>query len=102
MTCFCILGEYVVFLENVLKTQYIFLVLGTWECSSVEHSTADREVGGSNPLAPFFIIIGYLPKDFRQLNIRLVLIVHYFELRRHMNHAFSSYFILIYDGVLYI
>ena len=84
------------------ECSHFFLVLGTWECSSVEHSTADREVGGSNPLAPFFIIIGYLSKDFRQLNIRLVLIVHYFELRRHMNHAFSSYFILIYDGVLYI
>ena len=30
----------------------------------VEHSTADREVGGSIPLAPFSIIMGYLPKDF--------------------------------------
>ena len=26
----------------------------------VEHSTADREVGSSIPLAPFFIIMGYL------------------------------------------
>ena len=33
----------------------------------VEHSTADREVGGSIPLAPFFIIWGYLSKDFRHL-----------------------------------
>ena len=30
------------FLEIVLKTKYIFLALGMWECSSVvEHSTAD-------------------------------------------------------------
>ena len=56
----------------------------------VEHSTADQEVGGSIPLAPFFIIIGYLSKDFRRLNLRLVLIVHYFEVRRHMNNAYSS------------
>ena len=55
-------------LEIVLKTKYIFLALGMWECSSeVEHSTADREVGGSVPLAPFFIIVGYLSKDFRYL-----------------------------------
>ena len=28
------------------------------ECGSeVEHSTADREVGGSIPLAPFFILV---------------------------------------------
>ena len=33
----------------------------------VKHSTVDREVGGSIPLAPFFIIIGYLSKDFRRL-----------------------------------
>ena len=26
----------------------------------VEHSTADREVGGSIPLAPFLIIVGLL------------------------------------------
>ena len=55
-------------LEIVLKTKYIFLVLGMWECSSmVEHSTADREVCGSIPLAAFFIIVGYLSKDFRHL-----------------------------------
>ena len=55
-------------LEIVLKTKCIFLALGMWECSSeVEHSTADREVGGSIPLAPFFIIVGYLSKDFRHL-----------------------------------
>ena len=55
-------------LEIVLKTKYIFLGLGMWKCSSeVEHSTADREVGGSIPLAPFFIIVGYLSKDFRHL-----------------------------------
>ena len=55
-------------LEIVLKTKYIFLALGMWECSSVvEHSIVDREVGGSIPLAPFFIILGYLSKDFRRL-----------------------------------
>ena len=55
-------------LEIVLKTKYIFLALGMWECSSVVgHSTADREVGGSIPLAPFFTIVGYLSKDFRYL-----------------------------------
>ena len=30
----------------------------------VEHSTADREVGGLIPLAPFSIIMGYLSKEF--------------------------------------
>ena len=55
-------------LEIVLKTKYIFLALGMWKCSSVvEHSTADREVGGSIPLAPFFIIVRYLSKDFKCL-----------------------------------
>ena len=53
-----------VYLEIVLETKYIFIALGMWECSSVvEHSTADREVGGSIPLAPFSIIMGYLSKD---------------------------------------
>ena len=43
----------------VLKTKYIFVALGMWECSSVvEHSTADREVDGSIPFAPIFIIVG--------------------------------------------
>ena len=55
-------------LEIVLKTKYIFLALAMWECSSaVEHSIADREVSGSILLAPFFIIPGYLLKDFRRL-----------------------------------
>ena len=55
-------------LEIVLKTKYIFLALGIWECSPVvEHSTSDREVGGSNLLAPFIIIVGCLSKDFRDL-----------------------------------
>ena len=54
-----------VYLEIVLETKYIFIALGMWECSSVvEHSTADREVGGSIQLAPFSIIMGYLSKDF--------------------------------------
>ena len=53
--------EEVFFMEIVLKTKYLFIALGMWECSSVvEHSTADREVGGSIPLAPFFIIVGLL------------------------------------------
>ena len=57
-----------VYLEIVLETKYIFIAFGMWECSSVvEHSTADREVGGSVPLAPFFITIGYLSKDVRRL-----------------------------------
>ena len=55
-------------LEIVPKTKYIFLALGKWECSSVvEYSTADRDVGGSIPLNPFFIIVGYLSKHFRRL-----------------------------------
>ena len=59
-----ILGK-MVFLEIVLKTKYILLALGVWECSSVvEHSTADREVGGSIPLAPFCIIIVTCRKTF--------------------------------------
>ena len=42
--------------QIVLKTKYIFLALGMWECSSVvERSTADREVAGSFRLTPFFI-----------------------------------------------
>ena len=57
-----------VWLEIVLKTEYIFLGLVFLEFSSVvDFSTADREVGGSIPLPPFFIIVGYLSKDFRRL-----------------------------------
>ena len=66
----------------------------------VEHTTADGDVGGSIPLAPFRIIMGYLSKDICRLNLTLVSIVHYFELRRHMNHAFSSYFVVFYDRLL--
>ena len=59
MTRFCIFGEEIFFLEIVLKTKYFSIALGMSECSSMaEHSTADREVGGSIPLAPFFIIVG--------------------------------------------
>ena len=55
-------------LRYCCQTKYIFLALGMWECSSVvEHSTVDREVSGSIPIAPFFIIVGYLLKDFRCL-----------------------------------
>ena len=61
MTGFCIFGEEMFFLEIVLKTKYHCIALGMSECSSMaEHSTADREVGGSIPLAPFFIIVGLL------------------------------------------
>ena len=68
MTGFCIFGEEMFFLEIVLKTKYLSIALGMSECSSMaEHSTADREVGGSIALASFFIIIGYLSKDFRRL-----------------------------------
>ena len=56
------------FLEIVLKTKYLCIALDMWECSSVvEHSNADREVGGSIPLPLFFITIGYLSKDVRRL-----------------------------------
>ena len=55
-------------LRDCSQTKYIFLALDIWECSSmVEHSTVDREVSGTIPLAPFFIIAGYLLKDFRCL-----------------------------------
>ena len=65
MTGFCIFGEEMFFLEIVLKTRYLCIALGMWECSSVvEHSSAVREVGGSIPLDPFSFIMGYLSKDF--------------------------------------
>ena len=55
-------------LQIALKTKYIFLPAGMWECSSVvKHSTADGEVGSSILLAPFFITMGYLSKDFGRL-----------------------------------
>ena len=58
MTGFCIFGEEMFFLEIVLKTKYLSIALGMSKCSSMaEHLTADREVGGSIPLAPFFIIV---------------------------------------------
>ena len=57
-----------VYLEVVLESKYIFIALGMWKCSSVvKHSSADQDVSVSIPLAPFFIIIGYLSKDFRRL-----------------------------------
>ena len=46
---------------------------------------------------PSSLLCVYLLKDFGRLNLRLVLIVHYFKLRRHMNHAFSSCFVVFYD-----
>ena len=70
MTGFSIVGEEMFFLEIVLKTKYIFLAVGKWVCRSVvEHSTADRKVGGSLPFAPFFITVGYLSKEFKRLKV---------------------------------
>ena len=64
MTGFSIFGEEMFFLEIVLKTKYLCIALGMSECSSMaEHSTADRDVSGSIPLAPFSIIMGYQSKD---------------------------------------
>ena len=58
MTGFCIFGEEMFFFEIFLKNKYLCIALGMWESSSVvEHSSADREVGGSIPLAHFFIIV---------------------------------------------
>ena len=99
MTGFCIFGEDMFCLYIVHKTKYIFLALGIWECSSeLEHSTADREVGGSIPLAPFFNIWGYLSKT---LDVWKINQVHYVELPRRMNNAFSSNFIVVHDRLLY-
>ena len=87
-------------LRDCSQTKYIFLALGMWECSSVvEHSTADREVGGSIALAPFFIIVRYFSKDFRCLTY--INVVNYFELPRHMNNDFLSNFIAIYQRLFY-
>ena len=59
----CFWGQ-MAYLEIFLEAKYVFISLGMWECSSViEHLTADREVGGSIPLAPFCVIMGYLSKD---------------------------------------
>ena len=55
-------------LEIVLKTKYVFSEQGMWEFSSVvKHWSADREVSCSIPLAPFFVVVGYVSKDFRRL-----------------------------------
>ena len=55
-------------LRDCFQNIVYLLLVSMWECSSeVEHSTADRGVGSSVPLAPFFIIVGYLSKDFRHL-----------------------------------
>ena len=87
-------------LRDCSQTKYIFLAYDMWECSSVvEHSTVDGEVTGSIPLAPFFIIVRYLSKDFRCL--KYINLIHYFELPRHMNNDFLSNFIAIYHRLLY-
>ena len=78
MTGFSIFGEYMVCLEIVLNTKYIFLPRGVWECSSVVvHSAVDREVGGSIPLAPFFNIVGHLSKDLTFERLILFIIFNY-------------------------
>ena len=72
MMGFCNFGEEIVCLQNDLETKYIFFPVDMCECSSVvEHSTADREVGGSIPLAPCSILMGYLSKGFRLLKDQL-------------------------------
>ena len=50
-----------------------------------EHSTADREVGGSIRLAPFFIKIYYLSKDVRRLKD---LFSSLFSTTKAHNHCF--------------
>ena len=50
---------------------------------------------------PSSLLWVYLLKDFRRLNLRLTLIFHYCEQRRHMNNACSSYFIVIYDQLFH-
>ena len=71
MMGFCIFGEEMVCLEiaHAVKTTKVYLLsVGHVRVNSlVKHSSADREVGGSIALASFFIIIGYLSKDFRRL-----------------------------------
>ena len=54
-----------VYLEIDLENKYIFIAFGMLECSSViEHSTADREVGGLIPLASCCIIMVTCRKTF--------------------------------------
>ena len=89
------------YLEIALETKYIFIALGMWECKSVvEHSNADREASSSILLAPspLSLIMVTRRKTFHVLKNNLA---HYFELRRNMNNAYSSYFIVIYDQLLY-
>ena len=51
-------------LSEVLFLKEIFWTFVNWGYSSVaEHSTADREVAGSTPAAPFFIQSLFLPKS---------------------------------------
>ena len=60
------------FLEIVLKTKYHCITWGMWQCSSVVgHSTAYREVNGSIPLAPFFIIVGLLVERLYTVEIKI-------------------------------
>ncbi len=55
LDCYCFLGRWFVFLWNIIKLKVWFWSLLTGRLSSVvEHSTADREVSGSNPLASWF------------------------------------------------
>ena len=57
---FIVIYEYAfTFFGNKLFAYRIF----SKPSSVVEHTTADRDVGGSIPLAPFCFIMGYLSKD---------------------------------------
>ena len=52
-------------LTECSQNQVYLLCGGMSECSSVvEHSTVDREVGGTIPLAPFCIIMVTYQKTF--------------------------------------
>ena len=66
----------------------------------VEHSLAYREVGGSIPFAPFFIIVGYMLKDFRCL--KYINLVNYFELPRNMNNDFFRISLNLSPGFVFL
>ena len=101
MTGFCIFGEEIFFLEIVLKTKYLCI---RWACRNVAQWQSirlqiERSAVQFRSL-PSSLLWVYLLKDFTRLNLRLVLIVQFFELRRHMNHDFSWYFVVFYDRLL--
>ena len=65
MTGFCVFGVNGL-LRDGSRNQFYLDSVGHvgLKLSILEHSTADREVGGSIPLAPCSIIMGYLSKGF--------------------------------------